>query len=138
MEDEGCSRILQLNMKEVDKIREIDGPSNFRQLPLGLKSRQALFEAASQTYSWLDKCRKFSERVGRPSDELSACLKAEFWELMTCGLTGEAYSAPLRFRRDFEKYAGFLEYAARASGMSSASTEVYEALEKHGAKYCEH
>lgn len=60
MEDEGCSRILQLNMKEVDKIREIDGPSAWTE-----NKRVAMVakDCLTQSAAWAEGRRRSCMRM---------------------------------------------------------------------------
>ena len=99
---------LHVTGKQVDSIAVLGSEPAFTKVIAVFEIDMAKITALKQSVRWLQECRDLSRDN---NGIVTAERHSELWRTLTCGLTGEAFPAPIRYSEYFTKYMDFISSA---------------------------
>lgn len=101
--------VLHVIGMQVDSISILGSEPTFTKAIAVFEINMAKISALKQSFLWLQECRDLSRDK---NGIMTAGRYNELWRTLTCGLTGEAFPAPIRYSEYFTKYMDFMSSAS--------------------------
>jgi hypothetical protein len=101
--------VLHVTGKQIDTIAVLGSEPAFTKVIAVFEINMAKISELKQSFLWLQECRDLSRDK---NGIMTAGRHNELWRTLTCGLTGEAFPAPIGYSEYFTKYMDFMSSAA--------------------------